>query len=453
MIKLIPLGGAEDIGASCFYLDFFGSGLILDCGIHPQKTGIDALPNFDLLNDLPLDAVLISHAHQDHIGSLPFLVKRHPYLRIFTTPQTNEIADLTLHNSVKIIREQIDADVIQPYDHQEIDLLIKSIDTKKYNETFEFKGLRHQLNESIKITFWDAGHILGSAGIYFECGDYKLFYSGDINLSPQTIMKGAKIPRKNITTLILECTYGNTDSKNINEWDDEFHRMTRQLNKVINKGGSVLIPVFSLGKFQEILLKLSEMMKSGKLTETNIYTGGLGRAISRIYDHNKYLVDRNYKNEDIMNYPQINFNDITDYNYYIKKPGIVLASSGMILPKTSSFEFTKFWLHQKDFAIFIVGYMDPQTPGSTIAYSRKGGEIKLGSDDRSYKVKCDIKKFHFPSHSKREELINVVSRLNPSKVILVHGDYDAKNYIGYNILKRFPHVNLFSAQVSKPISI
>lgn len=75
MIKIIPLGGADDIGASCIYLNIDGSGLLLDCGVHPKENGMDSLPKFELIENLPLDYVLISHAHQDHIGALPLLIK------------------------------------------------------------------------------------------------------------------------------------------------------------------------------------------------------------------------------------------------------------------------------------------------------------------------------------------------------------------------------------------
>ena len=107
MFKFLPLGGAGEVGANCYYLNFSGTGIILDCGVHPQKSGLEALPLFDLIKDSPVDYVLISHAHQDHLGSLPYLVKRHPYIKIIATPQTRALAELTLHNSVAILKQQL----------------------------------------------------------------------------------------------------------------------------------------------------------------------------------------------------------------------------------------------------------------------------------------------------------------------------------------------------------
>src|SRR3990172_9278505 len=171
MITFLPLGGANDIGASCYYLGIEGTGIILDCGTHPRKVGVDSLPFFDLIKDFNVDAALISHAHQDHIDALPYLVQKHPYLRIITTPQTRAIAELTLHNSVNILREQLKDQInIRAYTHEEIDLLIQSMEWISYGEPFGMEGYRHSSLEPITGSFHDAGHILGSAGILVEHG-------------------------------------------------------------------------------------------------------------------------------------------------------------------------------------------------------------------------------------------------------------------------------------------
>jgi Cft2 family RNA processing exonuclease len=120
-MHFLPLGGADEIGASCFYLNISGTGILLDCGIHPRKNGFEALPDFEPLNNLPLDYAFISHAHQDHIGSLPFLIQKFPHVVVYSTPQTREIAEITLHNAVNILAKNEAPDSnFKIYTHEEL---------------------------------------------------------------------------------------------------------------------------------------------------------------------------------------------------------------------------------------------------------------------------------------------------------------------------------------------
>ncbi len=156
MITFLPLGGADEIGANCYYLNINGTGIILDCGMHPKKVGLEALPKFELLKDKPLDYVLISHAHQDHLNALPFLVKEFPHIKIVTTPQTRAIAELTLHNAISILSRQIKDESFNIYSHDEVDLLIKTINYKAYGEEFNITGLKAAIGSDIKAVFFDA---------------------------------------------------------------------------------------------------------------------------------------------------------------------------------------------------------------------------------------------------------------------------------------------------------
>jgi len=451
MFSFLPLGGAGEIGASCFYLNIAGTGLILDCGMHPQKTGLASLPSFDLITDMPVDFLLISHAHQDHLSALPFLVQRHPYIRILSTPQTRALAELTLHDSVSIWKEQINEEEVKVYSHEEIDLLIQSIEYKAYGEEFFLSGYNHKSSESIKVTFFDAGHILGSVGILIEYEEQKIFYTGDIKLNHQELLTGAELPKTNINTLIIETTYGSTDSSTLRSWKDEKERFANEVNKILNQGGSILLPVFSLGKTQEILAIIWNLMLIGKLIQTDIYTGGLGRKINSVYDYNRFVV--NYSNPDfeLTTIPQKSIYEVEDYNNFFKTPSLILASSGMMLERTISFKLGKKWLNRKDSAIFTVGYMEPKTPGYKFANAKKGDKIKLTEYDKPVEVKCSINNFRFTAHSKREELLEIVKRLNAENVVLVHGDPPSIDWVGANILKQNKSIKVFAAQKGKEI--
>lgn len=451
MIRFIALGGANEVGASCYYLNLDGTGILLDCGTHPQKLGQESLPKFEILNTLNLDFVFISHAHQDHIGALPYLVQKFPHVKIFCTEQTVEIAKLTLHNAVRILSEQLGMDSdIQPYSHDEIDMLLRSIHTIKYEESILLKGLRHNSRHDILVRLFDAGHILGSASIMIDYDEEKIFYTGDINISKQLLMSGAAFPKHKITTLITESTYADTDSKLLGTLNSETKRFVSKTNHALLKGGSVLVPVFSLGKMQEMITNIYFEMESGRLTEANIYTGGLSRDISRVYDLNRYLVKYSMPDFEIKSIPQENYFEITDQNYFRRHPGIVLAASGMMIRRTTSYDYAKFWLRQKDFTIFLVGYMDKETPGYKISNAKKGESISLDGTV-PIEIKCEIERFYFPTHSRREELLTIVKKLNPKRIILVHGEPKAHNWLGENILKMYPHIKLHSSEVLKSI--
>jgi len=449
MIEFLPLGGAGEIGANCYYLNIEGIGIILDCGMHPQKTGFDSLPKFDMLFDKPTDYVLISHAHQDHLNALPFLIKKFPHLKIITTPQTRAVAELTLHNAISILKRQIDERDIKIYSREEVDLLIKSINYKSYNEKFTLNSSNS--NSKMQAEFYDAGHIIGSAGILLSSDDKKIFFTGDINLSSQTLLTGANLPSEKIDILICESTYGATDSSAINYWNDEIERFSRSINANINNNGSVLIPVFALGKLQEMLSTIWLQMKQNKITPVDIYTSGIGNKISRIYDFNRYVVERNQKEFVLCEIPQKNLNELKDFDELFKFPSIVLASSGMMIESTNSFMLAKRWLQKKNAAIFTVGYMDPSTPGSIISKSRKGETIQLTERDEKVEVKCEIKNFRFSAHSKREELISIVKKLNPDNIILVHGEKEAINWMGASILKQSIKRKVYAAENFKEI--
>jgi Cft2 family RNA processing exonuclease len=450
MIEFLPLGGAGEIGANCYYLNIDGLGIILDCGMHPQKVGFESLPKFDLLQNEPIDYVLVSHAHQDHLNALPFLIKKFPQLKIITTPQTRAVAELTLHNAITILKRKIDDDQFEIYTREEVDLLIKSINYKAYNEKFVLKSLTS--STEIEAEFFDAGHIIGSAGILLNYKGKNIFFTGDINLSPQTLLPGAELPKGKIDILITETTYGATDSSSYNIWQSETERFASSINKVLNNGGSVLVPVFALGKLQEMLASIWISMQSNKITNVDIYTGGIGNKINRVYDYNRFVLKRSELELVLHDIPHKELNREENLQKMFKFPSIVLASSGMMVELTKSFELTKTWLRKKDFAIFTVGYMDPSTPGFVIANAKVGDKIQLSEKDKKLEVKCEIKNFGFSAHSNRDELLMIVNKSKPDNIILVHGDSDAIDWMGASILKLWKDKKVYAAENGRQLT-
>lgn len=454
MITFLPLGGAQDIGASCYYLDVEGTGIILDSGSHPRKTGIESLPNFELTRHRNIDVALITHAHQDHMDSLPYLVQQHPYLRIVTTPQTRAIAELTLHNSVNILAEQLkNQTALRAYTHEEIDLLIQSIEWRSYGEQFTVDGYRHSSGESVTATFHDAGHILGSSGILIEHNGRSIYYTGDINLDPQTLLPGASLPKKNIDVLIMECTHGATDDPLLPPRSEEINRFVQSSNKILSNGGSILLPVFALGKMQEMLAMVWQQMYKGALAAVDIYTGGVGKKINRVYDKNRYIIPYNNPDFVLDDIPQQDLYDVEQIEDLSRRHCIVLSSSGMLMEGTMSFKLAQRWLNDAKSAIFTVGYMDPSTPGYRIRHAKRNDLIQLTDASEPQSVRCSIERFRFSAHSRRSGLLSLIRQLNPHTVILVHGESDSIDWMGHAILKNYPHIKVHATEIGKQIAL
>src|SRR5947207_14887206 len=187
--------------------------LVLDCGMHPKETGEDALPNFKAIAGHDIEAILISHAQQDHIGTLPVLMRRFPGARIFMTEAKAEIGNVLLHNSVNVMtrqREEIGravAGVYPLFTHRETDRASERWRWCPLRQRISISGERAPQREKDGLTFefFDAGHVHGSSGILLRAEGKAVFYTGDVNFDDQTIMEAATFPGEKIDVVIMEC--------------------------------------------------------------------------------------------------------------------------------------------------------------------------------------------------------------------------------------------------------
>ncbi len=267
-VKFINLTRATEIGANSYYLGAAGQGLVLDSGMHPASEAEAALPNLNAIDGRRVDAIVVSHAHQDHIGTLPVMMRRHPTARIFMTEATNDIGNALLHNSVNVMtrqREEIGVTLYPLFTHRETE---RATDRWQYcptNRRITLEGERAGPigEDPVTFEFIDAGHVLGSAGILLRAEGRTLFYTGDVNFDDQTIMQAAAFPEAEIDVLIMECTRG--DSPTPAGWtrQGEEQRLAPAIGDAFDSGGCVLIPVFALGKTQELLAMLHQVQARG----------------------------------------------------------------------------------------------------------------------------------------------------------------------------------------------
>src|SRR5438270_2502792 len=247
--------------------------------MHPKFEGEEALPNWKALGDRRLEAIIVSHSHQDHIGTLPVLMRRQPQARVFMTDATAEIASTLLHNSVNVMtrqREELGTTLYPLFTHRETDRASDRWQSCSLRQAYTVSGERaaEHGNESLTFEFFDAGHVLGSTGILLRAEDRALFYSGDVNFDDQTIAQAAVFPEKEIDILILECTRGDTPAPASWTRAGEEQRLAQALENAFTRGGCVLVPVFALGKTQEVLAMLYKFRRD-KILDFPIYIGGL----------------------------------------------------------------------------------------------------------------------------------------------------------------------------------
>lgn len=454
MITFLTLGGGEEIGANSYYLYIDGTGIILDAGMHPTKVGLESLPDYSLIANQPVDYIIISHAHQDHLASLPYAIKNFPYAKIIMTPQTLDIARLTLHNSVSILKEQMRHDkTFIIYDHDEIDMMLRMVIDVPYDTPFDLTGFSHKGDDGVTGMLTDAGHILGSACISIISKDKTIFYTGDISLQTQSTLKKAKLPEYKIDTIITETTYGSTPETDLHPLKEESLNLAKAANKIIGQGGSILIPVFALGKTQELLSIVWKLMESRKLAHVPIYTGGLSRKITKLYDKNRFITGANNPDLELVKIPQETLLRSIKPREVFKEPSIVLASSGMMMQGTASYRLAKHFLKDNNSAIFIVGYTEETTAAFRVANAKKGKTVSLHEHGEEIPVRCTIKKFRFTAHARRKDLVAMVKELSPEQVILLHGEEDSINWMGSSLLSLKQGIKVFVGSRGKTIGI
>jgi cleavage and polyadenylation specificity factor subunit 3 len=447
-ITFMALGGGREIGANSFYYGVGGHGILIDAGLHPEKTGWAAFPAIGSLAGSPVDHFFITHAHTDHLGAVPFVRQSFPDVPIYATSETIALAKIMLSNSASLLPKQHTQDVIDALPNYTILALPETLDKM---QPLELGTSRELGGTGVKVTYYPSGHILGAAGVLIEHDGVKIFHTGDTSLHPQRLVGGAQLPEGPIDVLVSESTNGVVDAYLTHSRERELERLVETINGTLAANGSVLIPVFALGKLQEMLAMIGDAMRDGKIPKVPIYTGGMGRKISEVYD--QFLTSRSRTNDvdktsDIEQSELPRRDGLFDAKYF-KEPSIVLAASGMMQDGTASYLLAQRWLRHAHFAICFVGYTDPRTPGYTVSHAEPNTRIRFGSMKRDVPVRCKIERFRFSAHARREELLEIVRRLQPKHVVLTHGDEKAIAAFGELILESFPKMIVSAPEVGK----
>ena len=419
---------------------------MLDCGMHPKNTGEDALPDLKAIAGREVEAILISHAHQDHIGTLPVVMRRFPRAGVFLTEATAEVGSVLLHNSVNVMtrqREEIGEMSYPLFTHRETDRASERWRWCPSRQRISIAGERAPQREKDALTFefFEAGHVLGSAGILVRAEGQTVFYSGDVNFDDQTIMQAAIFPEEKVDVLIMECTRG--DHAKPAGWTrpGEEQRFAEALVNAFDRGACVLVPVFALGKTQEVLAMLYKFRRQSRLFsgEFPIYIGGLSSKFTDIYDRRAQMTRRQLPRLQLMREvaPFI-LNDETVRDAPLRPGRVYALSSGMMIPKTLSNVFARRLIENPRHSIFFVGYASPQSPAGLLREAGTGGEVALDPDKPPQRVRCNIEQFQFSAHATREALIEYAKKISPRKIVLVHGDPSAVEWMRATLSAELP---------------
>ena len=426
-----------EIGANCYVLDTGMARIALDSGMHPKEKAYDAVPDFSLIEDGDLDAVVVSHSHLDHVGSLPVLMRRHQKAPAYMSPVTLDFADALLHNSVNVMSSQREQEGIKEYPlftHRELDGLMKRLLTRRTGQPFEIA------ETGVKAEFFDAGHLPGSVGVMLDIDGLKVFYTGDVHFEDQTVSIAAQFPDEHVDVLIMECTRGSVERVADYNRQAESDRLAEVITRTMARGGSVLIPVFAMGKTQEILMMLHELKAQGKVkADIPVHIGGLSSKMTQIVD----------KHSDSSRRSHSGFRILESMSGIVKsKKGervtkcqagrIYAVSSGMMSEYTVSNDLAHHFINQPKNTLCFVGYADPDSPAGTILAAVHGSPVKLSNAHPPVELNCEVARFDFSGHAPRHELVEYARKLSPRKILLVHGDTPALDWMAKTLSLALP---------------
>ncbi len=392
MVKITFKGASQEVGRSAFLVDD-GDKILLDYGVKLTPHGLE----YPLPIDTNLNAAIISHAHLDHTGNLPHLFRETDCL-VYMTPPTLGIAKILWFDTLKIAGlEGMDAN----FTRDEIG------NTEKF--TFPIRYGKHMdITDRTSMVFHDAGHIVGSALTELRMRDKTLVYTGDFRYAETRLHNPAQFEKiKECDYLITESTYGDRDHPDRKETEKKF---VESVQETIDRGGHALLPSFAVGRSQEIIDVLNEYH-----IEAPIYYDGMGQRVARIYLENpSYLKNPKFLAKALQ---KVNWvKNVKMRKHALKEPSIIVCTSGM-MQGGSVYAYLPEIYNDASSKIMLTGYQVDETPGRILLETGK-----LNLEGLNVTVKAGVERYDFSAHAGKDELFRAIKKLNPEKVICVHGD-------------------------------
>ncbi|XP_045501529.1 cleavage and polyadenylation specificity factor 73 [Colias croceus] len=409
-LTIRPLGAGQEVGRSCIMLEFKSKKIMLDCGIHPGLSGMDALPFVDLIEADEVDLLLISHFHLDHSGALPwFLTKTSFKGRVFMTHATKAIYRWLVSDYIKVSNISTEQML---YTESDLEGSMDRIETINFHEEKDVKGVR----------FWayNAGHVLGAAMFMIEIAGVKVLYTGDFSRQEDRHLMAAEIPSVHPDVLITESTYGTHIHEKREERESRF---TSLVSDIVTRGGRCLIPVFALGRAQELLLILDEYWSlHPELQDIPIYyASSLAKKCMAVYQTYVNAMNDRIRRQIAVNNPFV-FRHISNLkgidHFEDIGPCVIMASPGMMQSGLSR-ELFESWCTDPKNGVIIAGYCVEGTLAKTILSEPE--EITTMSGQK-LPLKMSVDYISFSAHTDYQQTSEFINILKPPHVVLVHGE-------------------------------
>jgi len=433
-------GAAQTVTGSKYLIEVNGRHLLLECGFFQGKRGETYEKNLKFpFNPTTVDAVILSHAHIDHSGNLPNLIKKGYEGKIYATPATGLLADIMLQDSGHI--QEADAEYvntkrarkgeppIEPiYTQEEAKHVASHFEVKEYNQSFS-------PIDGVTAHLVDAGHILGSAAVVLDVQEngkkYRFWFSGDIGRDNLPLLNDPVMP-DNPDYLMMECTYGDKPHSDPEEAYREFRDVVA---RTIKRGGKVIIPAFAVGRTQEIVYSLNRMFSDGELKPVPVFVDSpLAVNASKIFrEHTEYFDDETQKfihqgNHPALDFPMLPYIQSVDESKKLNErrdPMIIISASGMAENGRILHHLANNIEDAKN-TVTIVGWQAPYTLGRRLADRER--EVKIFGEE--YQRRAEIATIGgLSAHAGQDMLVRYARAAgsNVKKIILVHGEQDAES--------------------------
>ena len=431
-VRLTALGGHREVGRSATLVSTNNSKILVDCGMINQPsddTPWAEAPYLYIPEAQPLssiDAVVLTHAHLDHSGLVPLLYKYGYDGPIYMTPPTRDLAALLQSDYIKVAHAEGKKG---PYESKHIRDMVKRSIVIRYNETTD-------ITRDMRLTFYNAGHILGSASVHLHIGEglYNVVMSGDMKYEKTWLFNPANNRFPRVETFMTESTYAGRDDYSHTR-QDASAALVDIVNRTFEKKGSVLIPVFAVGRSQEVMLVLEEAVREHLIPECNVYLDGMIMEATAIHAAYPEYLNKELREKIMVSRENPFLNpifkrvessqmrrDICDS----VESKVVLATSGMMNGGPVMEYFTS-WVDSPQHSLVFVGYQADGTLGRRI--QRGSQDISLSDKGRmvKYRIKMGIETAEgFSGHSDKRQLLAYLANMQPkpSRVLVNHGDGD-----------------------------